>query len=257
MPSQRAPRFWEWRPSPGQWAAIATAAIVLALVAWFAWQQGRLSGGYDSTVVDRERREARAQVEVLQRENARLNVQVAELEMARQLDREAYGQVEQTLAELQTQLSSQGGDLAFYRSIVSPADGIQGLRIHRFEVSPAAGPREFKLALTLIQAMRHESVASGLVQIALAGLTANRPARHTVGELLGPSPSAAAVLVPLLPDDRAECDPARGFRTARSRDRGPLEQAQVPGSTELSLEIAGSAPTLTGATAGLLDWLAE
>jgi hypothetical protein len=118
MPSQDAPRFWEWRPSPGQWAAIATVAVVLALVAWFAWEQGRLSGGYDSTVVDRERREARAQVEVLQRENARLNVQVAELEMARQLDREAYGQVEQTLAELQTQLSSQGGDLAFYRSIV-------------------------------------------------------------------------------------------------------------------------------------------
>jgi cell division protein FtsB len=90
MPSQRAPRFWEWRPSVGQWAAIAAAAIVLALVAWFAWQQGQLSGGFDSTVVDRERREARAQIDVLQRENARLNVQVAELEMARQLDREAY-----------------------------------------------------------------------------------------------------------------------------------------------------------------------
>ena len=185
MPSQRAPRFWEWRPSAGQWAAIAAAAIVLALVAWFAWQQGRLSGGFDSTVVDRERREARAQIDVLQRENARLNVQVAELEMARQLDREAYGQIERTLGDLQAQLSSQGGDLAFYRSIVSPTDGIQGLRIHRFEVSPAAGPREFKLALTLIQSMRHESVASGLVQIALAGLTANRPTRFTVGELLG------------------------------------------------------------------------
>ena len=136
-------------------------------------------------MVDRERREARVRIDALQRENARLNVQVAELEMARQLDREAYGQIERTLTELQAQLSSQGGDLAFYRSIVSPADGIQGLRIHRFEVSPGAGPREFKLALTLIQAMRHESLASGLVQIALQGLTASRPTHHTVGELLG------------------------------------------------------------------------
>jgi hypothetical protein len=185
MPSQPAPQFRDWRPSPTQWTAIAAAAVALALVAWVAWHQGRLSGGYDSTIVDRERREARAQVEVLQRENARLNVQVAELEMARQLDREAYGQVERTLAELQAQLSSQGGDLAFYRSIVSPADGIQGLRIHRFDVSPGADPREFKLALTLIQAMRHESVASGLVQVALAGLTANHPSRYTLGELLG------------------------------------------------------------------------
>jgi hypothetical protein len=185
MPSQPAPRFWEWRPSRAQWAAIAAGAVVLILVAWIAWQQGRVSGGYDSIVVDRERREARAQLEVLERENARLNVQVAELEMARQLDREAYGQVERTLADLQAQLSSQGGDLAFYRGIVSPADGIQGLRIHRFEVSPGAGPREYRIALTLIQAMRHESLASGLIQIAISGLTANRPSRHTVGELLG------------------------------------------------------------------------
>ena len=185
MPSERAPRFWEWRPSPAQWAAIAASAGALVFVAWLALHQGRLSGGYDSEAVDRERREARAQVEVLQRENARLNVQVAELEMARQLDREAYGQIERTLADLQAQLSAQGGDLAFYRSIVSPADGIQGLRIHRFEVSPGAAPHEFKLALTLIQAMRHESVASGLVQVALAGLTANRPSRYTLGELLG------------------------------------------------------------------------
>ena len=185
MPSERAPRFWQRRPSLAQWAAIATVAIALALAAWFGWQRGRLSGGYDSAAVDVERREVRSRLELLQAENSRLNARVAELEMARQLDREAYGQVETTLAELQSQLSAQGGDLAFYRSIVSPADGIQGLRIHRFELSPAAGPREYKLALTLIQAMRHESPASGLVQIALSGLTANRPARHTVGELLG------------------------------------------------------------------------
>jgi hypothetical protein len=185
MPSQRAPRFWEWRPSTWQWLAFGAAVATVALLAWFAYQQGRVSGGFDSTTVDREQREARSRIELLERENSRLNAQVAELEMARQLDREAYGQIERTLAELQAQLSAQGGDLAFYRSIVSPADGIQGLRIHRFELGPGSTAREYKLALTLIQSMRHESVASGLVQISLAGLEANRPARHTVGELLG------------------------------------------------------------------------
>jgi len=185
MPSQPAPRFWQRRPSAGALVVLALALVALALVGWFAWQQGRRAGGYDSAFVESQRRDARAQIEVLQRENSRLNTRVAELEMARQLDREAYGQIERTLSDLQAQLSAQGGDLAFYRSIVSPADGIQGLRIHRFEVVPAAGPREFRLALTLIQAMRHESLASGLVQIALAGLTASRPSRYTVGELLG------------------------------------------------------------------------
>jgi hypothetical protein len=105
--------------------------------------------------------------------------------MARKLDRQAYGQVEQTLGELQSQLSRQADDLAFYKSIVSPADGVQGLRIHRFEVRPGAAPREYQLALTLLQSMRHESVASGLVQVVVHGMQGDRPARYTVGELLG------------------------------------------------------------------------
>jgi hypothetical protein len=185
MPSQPTSRLGKWRPNAWQWAGAGLVVAGLVVVAAFAWRAGRVSGGYDSTLVERERREAHSRVELLERENSRLNARVAELEMSRQLDREAYGQIEQTLADLQAQLSTQGGDLAFYRSIVSPADGIQGLRIHRFEITPADGPREFRLALTLIQAMRHESLASGLVQIAVTGLTANRPARHTVGELLG------------------------------------------------------------------------
>jgi len=107
------------------------------------------------------------------------------LPLARRLDREAYGQVERTLGELQSRLSRQGDDLAFYRSIVSPADGIQGLRIQRFDVVPGPQPREFLLKLTLIQAMRHESVASGLAQIVLHGMQGQEPAKYTVGDLIG------------------------------------------------------------------------
>jgi hypothetical protein len=115
---------------------------------------------------------------------------VAELEMARGLDREAYGQVERTLGELQSQLSRQGDDLAFYKSIVSPEDGIQGLRIQRFEVQRGVEPRQYVLKLTLVQAMRHESVASGLAHVLLRGTEGGRPAHHSVGELLG-RPKAA------------------------------------------------------------------
>ena len=108
MPSQRAPRLWEWRPSQRQWVAFAATVAAAALLAWLAYQQGRVSGGFDSTAVASERREARSRLELLERENSRLNAQVAELEMARQLDREAYGQIERTLAELQAQLSDPG-----------------------------------------------------------------------------------------------------------------------------------------------------
>jgi hypothetical protein len=168
-----------------RWLAAAAAVVVLGLLLVLAYSRGQASAGLSAAQVALERRELIAKADRLERQNSKLNARVAELEMARKLDREAYGQVEQTLGELQSQLSRQADDLAFYKSIVSPADGVQGLRIHRFEVSPGAEPREYQLKLTLIQSMRHESVAAGLVQVVVHGMQGDRPARYSVGELLG------------------------------------------------------------------------
>ena len=148
-------------------------------------QQGQRSAGHDAAAAASQRTVLETQNERLQLQNQRLNAQVAELEMARRLDRDAYGQVESTLGDLQSRLARQSDDLAFYRSIVSPADGVQGLRIHRFEVQPGVNAGEYQLKLTLIQSMRHESVAAGFAQLVIHGMQGERPARHTVGELLG------------------------------------------------------------------------
>jgi hypothetical protein len=158
---------------------------VVSLVAWVAYGQGQRNAGHDAAAAAEHRELLTGQLGRLEYENRSLQEKVAELEMARQLDRDAYGQIERTLGSLQSQLARQGDDLAFYRSIVSPADGIQGLRIQRFEVAPGEAPREVKLKLTLVQAMRHESLVSGLAQVTISGMQADRPVRFTVGELLG------------------------------------------------------------------------
>jgi len=168
-----------------RWLAAAAGLSALLLLLLLAYNRGQASAGLEAAQVALERRELVAKADRLERHNSKLNARVAELEMARKLDREAYGQIEKTLGELQSQLSRQADDLAFYKSIVSPADGIQGLRIHRFEVLPGAEPREYQLKVTLIQSMRHESVASGLVQVVVHGMEGDRPARYSVGELLG------------------------------------------------------------------------
>lgn len=167
-----------------RWLGVAVAGVAV-LAAVYAYHRGQVSAGLDVAEIAIERRELVGKVARLEEENAALSAKVAELEMARRLDREAYGQVERSLGELQSQLSRQGDDLAFYRSIVSPEDGIQGLRIQRLEIQAGDSPRDFVVRLTLIQAMRHESVAAGLAQIVLHGMQGDRPARYTVGELLG------------------------------------------------------------------------
>jgi hypothetical protein len=168
-----------------RWLVPVAAVIAAVVLAGFAYSRGQASAGLNAAQAALDRRELVARATRLEEENAQLNARIAELEMARRLDREAYGQVEKTLGELQSQLSRQGDDLAFYRSIVSPADGVQGLRIQRFEVQPGDGSREFLLKVTLIQSMRHESVAAGLAQVIVHGMQGDRPARYSVGELLG------------------------------------------------------------------------
>jgi hypothetical protein len=170
-----------------RWIATGTLAALLlaALAAWLGYAAGQRAAGRDAQGDAERRSMMEGQVERVEFENKTLHARVAELEMARRLDRDAYGQVERTLGDLQSQLASQSDDLAFYRSIVSPADGIQGLRIQRFETLPGQQPREVQLKLTLVQAMRHESIVSGLVQITLNGMQGGAPARHSVGELLG------------------------------------------------------------------------
>jgi outer membrane murein-binding lipoprotein Lpp len=172
-------------PAWRRWLAVVAVVAVAALAAGVGFQRGQIAAGLDAAGLARERRELEAKVVQLEAANSELNAKVAELEMQRRLDRDAYGQVERTLGDLQSKLARQGDDLAFYKSIVSPADGVQGLRIQRFEVVPGTGPRSYGLKITLIQAMRQESVVSGLVQVVVHGMQGDRPARYSVGELVG------------------------------------------------------------------------
>lgn len=180
MTEAGVPRAW----LPLLYAALA-AALLAALAGWIGYGLGQRSAGHNAAAAAEKRAVAEDQERRLEFENKQLNAKVAELEMARRLDRDAYGQVETTLGDLQSQLARQSDDLAFYRSIVSPADGIQGLRIQRFEVLPGLAPREVQIKLTLVQAMRHESIVAGLAQITLLGVKNEMPARFSVGDLLG------------------------------------------------------------------------
>lgn len=165
--------------------AVLASLLFAALAGWAGYGLGQRSVGHDAAGEADKRAVVADHDQRLELENKRLHARVAELEMARRLDRDAYGQVEATLGDLQSQLARQSDDLAFYRSIVSPADGIQGLRIQRFEVLPGVAPREMQLRLTLVQAMRHESIVAGLAQITLLGVKEGIPARYSVGDLLG------------------------------------------------------------------------
>jgi hypothetical protein len=156
--------------------AVMIGAVLGSIVALYvSYEWGRFEGGYSKFAEIQHRRELAARLQTLEEENERLRAEVASAELARTVDNRAYADVEKNLADLQAQVLKHREQLTFYRGIVSPEDGIGGLRIQRFQVLPGAADRQYRLRLVLVQSMRQEAVVSGAVTVQIEGVRDNRP----------------------------------------------------------------------------------
>lgn len=169
------------------------AAIALAVVAagaYLSYELGRYQAGY--SLLDERRRIARFETELAERE-ARIDTlerQQAILETSHEIDRETYARVEQELERLQQRIQAQEEELAFYRGIVTPEDGVSGLRIQGLEIGPAGAERRHRLRLTLVQAIVHDERVSGRVRISVAGRLDGRAAELDYPDVAaGPQPA--------------------------------------------------------------------
>jgi len=146
-------------------------AVVVALGAlYLAFELGRFRSGF--SVID-HRHEISALTQRIEQERAaaeELRRQIAIAQTSGEIDRETYSQVESNLSNLQAKIQSQEEELVFYRGIVSPQDGVAGLRIQTLEVLPADGERRYAVRLVLVQAVVHTRKLAGQVKLQLEGL---------------------------------------------------------------------------------------
>ena len=155
------------------WRRRSTLVIGIALgllILYIAYEWGRFEGGYSKLAEVQRRREFNAQIGDLKEENEKLRATLASAELAHSVDQKAYKDVEKNLAELQSQLLKHREELTFYRGIVSPEDGVGGLRIERFQVTAGGTDHEFHVSLVLVQSMRQEGSVSGSAIIGIEGV---------------------------------------------------------------------------------------
>jgi uncharacterized protein DUF6776 len=144
--------------------------VLFALVAgYLVFEYGRISAGYNTVDATNDRGELVAHINTLDDEIEVLKQEVALLETHREIDREAYKEVEISLIGLQSKIVEQQDAIAFYRGIVSPADGKPGLRVQDFKLTRGGEEREFNLRLVLVQAMKHDRKVSGDVSVSVEG----------------------------------------------------------------------------------------
>lgn len=157
------------------------------LVLYLVYEWGRFDGGYSKFAEIQRRRELSARIESLNDANDKLRAEIAAAELTRNVERQAYAEVEKSLSELQAQVLKHREELTFYRGIVSPEDGIGGLRVQSFQIAPGGADFHYRLQLMLVQSMRQDAAASGTVDIRVEGARAGKPEQLPLSQIGGSS----------------------------------------------------------------------
>lgn len=165
---------------------IIRAAVTVALVAggYLAFELGRIQADYYIVDAVRERQDFRKEIDSLENDIIELKQEIALLETHRDIEREAYKDVEVSLAELQQKIQEQRDAIAFYRGIISPADGGRGLRVQDLKLTKGKEERQYTVRLVLVQVMQHDRSVKGEVDFTVAGDQDGVETTYTLDELL-------------------------------------------------------------------------
>jgi hypothetical protein len=161
---------------------IIAVACVGAFV-WIAFELGQIRAGHNSFEAAQEIGALEALLEEERVESQTLSQRIAQLEMNRKIDEEAYRQVENELSGLQQEILSQQEDLEFYRGIV--ADQQVGLRVQDLVVWAGTSPLSYSMRLVLAQAIRANRLIAGTVELAVEGIREGQPVTLGLSELTG------------------------------------------------------------------------
>lgn len=144
-------------------------AVVIVGFGYLVFEFGRIQANYNIVDAAEERQVYEDRIAGLEKKIIALNEDVALLETHRDIDREAYKDVEVSLTSLQAKIQEQTDAIAFYRGIVSPADGAAGLRVQDLRLTRAQEERAYTVRLVLVQSLKHDRKVSGDVSLIING----------------------------------------------------------------------------------------
>jgi len=153
---------------------------------YLVFELGRIQANYSIVDNIEERSAYQEEIVSLEKTIAALDEKVALLETHREIDQEAYKIVEASLLELQQKIQEQRDAIAFYRGIVSPADGGRGLRVQELKLKKGEEDQAYFVRLVLIQVMQHDRAVKGNVNFSLEGEQDGVATTYTLQQLVPP-----------------------------------------------------------------------
>ncbi len=144
--------------------------VLLGSAGFLVFELGRYQGGYSVFDQRREREELQQIIDRQAADADEFRRQIAGLRTSQEIDQETYAQVESNLSQLQLRIQTQEEELAFYQGIISPENGLAGLRIQTLNLTKAESDLQYVLRLVLVQAISHDQRVAGVVRFNIEGV---------------------------------------------------------------------------------------
>jgi len=166
-------------------------AVMVVVFGYLIFELGRIQANFNVIDAAKERQVYEDRIMGLEKDIIALKEEVVLLETHRDIDHEAYKDVEVSLTTLQAKIQEQTDAIAFYRGIVSPADGAAGLRVQDLKLTRGQTKRTYNVRLVLVQSLQHDRKVSGDVALSIDGDEGGSAISYSYTQLLPEESSAS------------------------------------------------------------------
>lgn len=114
---------------------------------------------WHSSQLSEDLAQAQAALAQAQSSESQIRQQLANMEMGAEVDRKSSQDVRSEISALKEQVQLQQQQLSFYRSLMNPAEGKQGLAIGELEYTRGAEPQRYHYSLKVLQLANLEQIS--------------------------------------------------------------------------------------------------
>jgi len=153
-----------------RWSLLMIGMLLAGLLVWWAYDTGLEFAGLHKELTEDELSRLKERVGTLQEENAKLNIQLVDLERQNQMEHAANAELERQLKGLNDEKAHLNEDLAFFQNLTQSGNRDENLSIQKLKVVRDTLPGEFHCSMLLVQSGQRPRDFHGKLQFVVNGL---------------------------------------------------------------------------------------
>lgn len=166
------------------WLMVILCVLLFGMAGWGMYTLGQRSAGTNNIELKDTVDKLKDYTNSLEEQKAKLLEQIAVVERNRQVEQQAFSDVDSSLKGQQEEILELKQEVAFYRGIVAPrGDSEGGLNIQSFRIEKLPGEQTYRFKLVLTQLAKMDAPVKGRVRIDISGVKDGKPMSLSLAEV--------------------------------------------------------------------------